>query len=209
MSRRKGPKALAGLGHRWGLWDFGAGFTILRWAAYLGAGAAAMSACVWVYALLLRSGSGLLLAGLAVAIGVASAAVPWSYLKQARELPQIHDISTDTELPPRFVALLSARDGAGARSDYGGPSVAGHQLKGYPKTGSVAYRPPPDRGRPRWASLPRGRWVGECTRGSSGCSSVRPGPLYVAGSRPIPATPAKWGPRRRSATEKSGAGSVG
>ena len=56
--------ALAGLGHRWGLWDFGAGFTILRWAAYLGAGAAAMSACVWIYALLLRSGSGLLLAGL-------------------------------------------------------------------------------------------------------------------------------------------------
>ena len=137
--------ALAGLGHRWGLWDFGAGFTILRWAAYLGAGAAAMSACVWVYALLLRSGSGLLLAGLAVAIGVASAAVPWSYLKQARELPPIHDISTDTELPPRFIALLSARDGAGARSDYGGPSVAAHQLKAYPKLGSVTYRLPPDR----------------------------------------------------------------
>ncbi len=166
MSRRKGAKArarrlslpglglallaasaaaLAGLGHRWGLWDFGTGFQVLRWAAYLGAGAAAMSACVWVYALRLRSGSGLLLAGLAVAIGVASAAVPWSYLKKARDLPPIHDISTDTERPPRFVALLSARAGAGARSDYGGPLVAAHQLQAYPKIGSVTDRRPPGR----------------------------------------------------------------
>ncbi len=166
MSRRKGAKALArrlslpalglalltalaaalaGLGHRWGLWDFGAGFQILRWAAYLGAGAAAMSACVWVYALWSRAGTGLLLAGLAVAVGVASAAVPLSYLRKARDLPPIHDISTDTEVPPRFVALLSARDGAGAGSDYGGPSVAAHQLKAYPKLGSVTDRQPPDR----------------------------------------------------------------
>ncbi len=166
MSRRKGPKALArrlslpglglallaalaaalaGLGHRWGLWDFGAGFTILRWAAYLGAGAAAMSACVWGYALLSRAWTGVLLAGLALVVGAATAAVPWSYLKNARDLPPIHDISTDTKVPPRFVALLSVRDGAGARSDYGGPSVAVHQFRAYPKLGSVTYRLPPDR----------------------------------------------------------------
>ena len=166
MSRRRGAKArarrlslpglglalltalaaaLAGLGYRGGLWDFGAGFQILRWAAYLGAGAAAMSACVWIYALLLRSGSGLLLAGLAMVIGVASAAVPGSYLRKARDLPPIHDISTDTEVPPRFVALLSARTGAGARSDYGGPPVAAHQLRAYPALGTVTYRLPPDR----------------------------------------------------------------
>ena len=45
----------------------------------------------------------------------------------------------------RFVALLSVRAGAGAKSDYGGPSVAAHQLKAYPKLGSVSYRLPPDR----------------------------------------------------------------
>jgi uncharacterized protein (DUF1499 family) len=137
--------ALAGLGHRWGLWDYGAGFTVLRWAAYLGAAAAAMSVCVWVYALLSRAWTGLLLAALAVAVGVASAAVPWSYLRKARDLPPIHDISTDTEVPPRFVALLSARAGAGAKSDYGGPSVVAHQLRAYPELGSVTYRLPPDR----------------------------------------------------------------
>jgi hypothetical protein len=135
--------ALAGLGHRWGLWDIGAGFTILRWAAYLGAAAAAMSACVWAYALLCRSWTGLLLAGLAVAIGVGSAAVPWSYLRKARDLPPIHDISTDTENPPRFVALLSVRDDAGARSDYGGASDIARQLSAYPELGSVTYRLPP------------------------------------------------------------------
>jgi uncharacterized protein (DUF1499 family) len=36
------------------------------------------------------------------------------------------------------------RAGAGARSDYGGPSVAAHQLKAYPKLGPVTYRLPPD-----------------------------------------------------------------
>lgn len=166
MNRRKGPKArarrlslpglgvallaataaaLAGPGHRWGLWDFGAGFTILRWAATLGAAAAAMSAGVWVYALLRRSGTGLLLAGLAVAIGVASAAVPWSYLRDARDLPPIHDISTDTEVPPRFVALLVARAEAGAKSDPAGPPVVAQQLRAYPELGSVTTRLPPDR----------------------------------------------------------------
>lgn len=136
--------ALAGFGHRWGLWDYTVGFSILRWAAYLGAGAAAMSVCVWVYALFSRSWTGLLLAGLAVAVGVATAAVPWSYLRKARELPPIHDISTDTEAPPSFVALLPRRADAGATSDYGGQLVAAHQLKAYPDLGSVTYRLPPD-----------------------------------------------------------------
>jgi uncharacterized protein (DUF1499 family) len=147
--------ALAGLGHRWGLWDFGTGFTILRWAAYLGAAAAAMSACVWVYALLSRSASGLLLTGLAIALGVASAAVPWSYLRAARDRPPIHDISTDTEVPPRFVALLAARDRAGARSDYGGQSVATQQLRAYPKLGSVTLTLAPDQAFERALSAAR------------------------------------------------------
>ena len=136
--------ALSGFGHRWGLWGFGTGFEILRWAAYLGAAAAAMSACVWIYALLSRSGAGLLLAGLALALGVTSAAVPWSFLRTARDRPPIHDISTDTELPPSFVALLPLREGAGAGSDYGGQLVAAQQLRAYPKLGSVTYRLPPD-----------------------------------------------------------------
>jgi uncharacterized protein (DUF1499 family) len=116
--------ALAGLGHRWGLWDFGTGFTILRWAAYLGAAAAAMSACVWVYALLSRSASGLLLTGLAIALA-------------------------------RFVALLAARDRAGARSDYGGQSVAAQQLRAYPRLGSVTHTLAPDQAFERALSAAR------------------------------------------------------
>ncbi len=135
--------ALAGPGHGWGLWDYGTGFQILRGAAFLGAAAAAVSAGIWIWALLSRSPSGLLLAGLAVAVGVASAAVPWSYLRQARDLPPIHDISTDTEFPPRFVALLAARDGAGANSGPAGPAVVAQQLRAYPKLDSVTYRLPP------------------------------------------------------------------
>ncbi len=136
--------ALAGRGYSSGLWDYGAGFQILRWAAYLGAAAAAISVGAGAHALLSRAWSGLLLAGLAVTVGVASAAVPWSYLRKAGDLPPIHDISTDTEVPPRFIALLPARDGAGANSDPAGPPVVAQQLQAYPKLGSVTYRLPPD-----------------------------------------------------------------
>ena len=61
MSRRKGPKALAGLGHRWALWDFDAGFTILRSASRagvsdLGVNAARIQAFIdrWVEGSLVR-----------------------------------------------------------------------------------------------------------------------------------------------------------
>ena len=148
--------ALAGFGHRWGLWDYGSGFAILRWSAYLGAGVAAMSACVWVYALLSRSAPALFAAGLAAALGVVSAAVPWSYIQTARDWPPIHDISTDTEAPPRFVALLSAREDAGAGSGHGGQAVAAQQLRAYPKLGSVTYRLPPDQVFERALAIARG-----------------------------------------------------
>ncbi len=118
----------SGFGHRWDLWGYGTGFSILRWAAYFGLGAAAMSICLGLYALFTRAWLGLALAGLALAIGLASAGVPWTFLQQARKAPPIHDISTDTEIPP----------------EHGGPVVAAYQLKAYPAIGPVTYRLPPD-----------------------------------------------------------------
>jgi uncharacterized protein (DUF1499 family) len=136
--------ALSGLGHRGGLWDYATGFSILRWAAYFGLGVAAMSACAGLYAVFARAWLGIGLAGLAMAVGLASAGVPWAFLQQARRAPPIHDITTDTEYPPRFVDILPLRQGAENPPEHGGPLVVAHQLKSYPDLGSVTYRLPPD-----------------------------------------------------------------
>jgi hypothetical protein len=72
-----------------------------------------------------------LLAALALGAGVAF--VPWNALRQARALPPIHDITTDTGRPPQFVAILPLRAGAPNPAAYGGADVARAQIGAYPE----------------------------------------------------------------------------
>jgi len=146
----------SGFGYRWDLWGYGTGFSILRWAAYFGLGVAAMSICLGLYALFTRAWPGLALAALAMAVGLASAGVPWSFLQQARKAPPIHDISTDTENPPRFVAILALRAGAEIPPEYGGPPVAAHQREAYPEIETVSYRLAPEQVFERVVAVVRG-----------------------------------------------------
>ena len=123
--------AMAGLGSRWGWWHFSTGFAILRWAGYAALGAALAT----VGAALMTRGSGrrraiLVAVGLAV-VAVATVAVPWQWRRTARAVPRIHDITTDMENPPEFVALRE-RPGAVNPVEYGGPEVAAQQRAGYP-----------------------------------------------------------------------------
>lgn len=129
--------ALAGLGSRWGWWHFRTGFTMLRWGAY----AALATVPIVIVAALLRHDAGrrraLAVAAVLTIVALATVAVPWQARRTARTVPPIHDITTDTENPPEFVAL---RDRPGARNpvEYGGPDVAAQQKEGYPDLGPVA-----------------------------------------------------------------------
>jgi len=70
-----------------------------------------------------------------VLVLVASAAMlwlPWRWMQQARRLPPIHDVTTDTADPPVFVAVLPLRAGARNSAEYGGDSIAALQQRGYP-----------------------------------------------------------------------------
>jgi hypothetical protein len=58
--------------------------------------------------------------------------VPWNALRQARALPPIHDITTDTRRPPQFVAILPLRAAAPNPAAYGAPVVARAQAAAYP-----------------------------------------------------------------------------
>jgi uncharacterized protein (DUF1499 family) len=121
----------SGPGTRLELWSLRTGFLLLRWAAYVGLGAAICALVAWCVPKSRAAGLvGLLLPFL---LGGGVAAVPWLWLQQAQSVPPIHDISTDTDHPPLFVAMLSRRADAPNPAAYGGPEVASQQRSAYPE----------------------------------------------------------------------------
>ncbi|MGE0423194.1 MAG: DUF1499 domain-containing protein [Reyranellaceae bacterium] len=90
--------------------------------------------------LVARRGSGkpgVLSALLAVGLGLAGAYVPLSWRLTAQSLPPINDVSTDTQDPPRLVAVLPLRGDATTAADYPGDRVARLQQAGYPDIGPI------------------------------------------------------------------------
>ena len=120
----------AGPGTRLALWDFRTGFQLFTWAAFTGLAAAA-SALVMLLIGRLRRAHGVML-GVALLLGLGVAFVPWNAMRQAKQVPPIHDISTDTTHPPAFVAILPLRADAPNPATYGGPEIAQQQAKAYP-----------------------------------------------------------------------------
>jgi uncharacterized protein (DUF1499 family) len=131
----------AGPGTRMGLWNFRTGLGLIRWAAYLGI-AGVILTLIALAATRPRGGG---LAALLVALVVAGTAfvLPWRWAQQAKGVPPIHDITTDTEDPPEFVAVLPLRAGAANPATYGGDSVAALQRQGYPDIRPLHLDVPP------------------------------------------------------------------
>src|SRR5713101_8477346 len=65
-------------------------------------------------------------------LGALVVGIPWQMKQQAQHVPPIHDITTDTENPPAFVAILPLRRDAPNPAEYGGPEVAAQQQQAYP-----------------------------------------------------------------------------
>ena len=80
---------------------------------------------------------------LALAIGVAAAWAPVSWLLRSRELPPINDITTDIANPPPLVVTLQLRQNAPNPPAYGGGSVANLQKAGYPDIQPIMLKVPP------------------------------------------------------------------
>ncbi|HKZ76899.1 MAG TPA: DUF1499 domain-containing protein [Pyrinomonadaceae bacterium] len=123
---------LGSLGTRWGWWPFRVGFI-----AMLGAVLCGLTAIVLAIVGLIgtrrgksKYGGKWAFAGLIISLIVL--ALPLSLTISGFRLPPIHDITTDTEKPPSFVAILQLRKDADNPSDYGGPEVAAQQQKAYP-----------------------------------------------------------------------------
>ena len=121
---------VAGPGMRFGVWNLRTSFTLLRDAAYLGIAAIGLTLLALVASRPRGASLGMLV--VALAFGVVAFGVPWTFGQRAKRVPPIHDISTDTQDPPAFVAVLPLRKNALNPATYGGDSVAAQQHKAYP-----------------------------------------------------------------------------
>lgn len=133
---------LAGPAFRMHWASLGASFTVLRWATYGAIACALAAALAWVWLRAARARPGQAIAVVACGLGLAVAAPPLYQYQLAQRLPQIHDISTDTEDPPVFVDLIPLRQGARNPVDYEAEAAAG-QKAGYPDIVPLRLALPP------------------------------------------------------------------
>lgn len=133
----------AGPGTKHGLWPWMVGLTMLKWATYLGMLAAAVAAVLVLLLAVPRWRARPWIPLVALCIALAAIAPPLILLSQAKQVPPIHDITTDVTDPPAFVALAELRGKEPNGAAYGGPEVAAQQQKAYPDIRTVLVKAAP------------------------------------------------------------------
>ncbi len=131
---------LSGLGYRFGWWSFREGIAVMRVAGWSALGAFAVSLIGVIAEGVARDQ--LRVGFVALVISALALGFPAYYYYQVQHLPRIHDISTDTQNPPAFVAVLPARQGAENKTDYS-PQTAEQQKEGYPDIAPARLEVPP------------------------------------------------------------------
>lgn len=122
---------LAGPAYRFEFVPLGIGLQTVRWAATIALGGAVVA----LIALLMLIAPPVLprargLGALALVVNALVAGPPLYMYGQLQQLPRIHDISTNTDNPPTFEAVLPLRKAARNPVDYV-PATAAEQRKGY------------------------------------------------------------------------------
>jgi len=136
-----------GPGYKYGIIPLPTVFDMLKYGAMVGMAAGGLGV-IAILARLMSGQGALALALIGLLFGVAATGFVMNFRAQATAVPPIHDITTDTENPPQFVAAIALREAAGAVNppDYVGnepePGDTGHtireaQLAYYPDLQSV------------------------------------------------------------------------
>lgn len=120
------------LGTRAEWWNFRVGFQVLTWAAYGGFASVLVTFLGGAMAMWRRQGRLATVAAVGLIIGFMVAGIPWRMKNMAQRVPPIHDITTDTDDPPGFIAILPFRLNAPNSVEYEGPSIAVQQNRAYP-----------------------------------------------------------------------------
>jgi uncharacterized protein (DUF1499 family) len=126
--------AVGPIGWRAGWWHFRFAFlNLMPWAAYFGMAALVASALTLLLGRSRIEWRGIGIAILAFAVGGLIAYVPWHYDQIRRTAPPIHDITTDPDNPPVFVAVVPLREAEGGNPvAYEGTKIAEQQRRAYP-----------------------------------------------------------------------------
>ena len=126
--------AVGPIGWRAGWWHFRFAFlTLMPWAAYFGIAALVVSVLTLLLGRSRIESRGIAIAIVAFTAGGLIAYVPWHYDQIRQQAPPIHDITTDPDNPPAFVAVSALREAAGPdRVAYEGARVAEQQRLAYP-----------------------------------------------------------------------------
>jgi uncharacterized protein (DUF1499 family) len=137
--------ALGPIGWRAGWWHFRFAFlNLMPWAAYFGVAALVVSVLTLLFGRARIERGGVAIAILAFAIGGLIAYVPWHYDQIRQTVPPIHDITTDPDNPPAFVAVVQLREAEGPdRVAYEGAKVAKLQRQAYPDIVPLTLALPP------------------------------------------------------------------
>jgi uncharacterized protein (DUF1499 family) len=131
--------ALAPLGTALGLWHFGFGlYWMMPWSGYVAATAVALAVATLALGWSKVGPRGRIVLAVALGMGTVLAYVPWQYQRIRSTLPPIHDITTDTDIPPQFAAVLPARAAESAGSVvYDHAQLPALQRKAYPDLAPV------------------------------------------------------------------------
>jgi uncharacterized protein (DUF1499 family) len=135
--------AASGPGTRAGWWSWQFGFGLVQWAFFFGAVAAVSALGLLVLCAVPRFRVHLWMPLAALAAGAVAAVPPLVLLSQAKAVPEIHDITTDTADPPAFVALAAVRKQAPNGMAYGGEAIAAQQRKAYADVKPLVVEAPP------------------------------------------------------------------
>jgi len=117
---------------RSGLWDWRTGLRVFAGAATVGMIAAAAAVVLLAIGFVPRWRSRPWVPLVALCLGLAAMAPPLIFRAQASHVPPIHDITTDAQDPPAFMALLAERDHSPNGSAYAGAQVFDQQRAAYP-----------------------------------------------------------------------------
>ncbi|MBC7816401.1 MAG: DUF1499 domain-containing protein, partial [Planctomycetaceae bacterium] len=122
----------SGPGYRLGCWGYKTGVSLVKYSGFISL--AAVVVCLVGFALwyweVASEGKTQALIGLVIGGCVLGLTLKWKH--NLDSVPYIHDITTDTEHPPLFVAVLPLRAGSENPAEYGGPELARQQREAYP-----------------------------------------------------------------------------
>ena len=123
--------ALAGPGTRLGLWSWQTGLGMMRIAAFVGIATAIVAAILVLLLLMPRFRARPAVPIVALCLAIAAFAPPMILLAKAKQVPPIHDITTDVVEPPAFEALREARVQSPNGIAYRGAEIARQQQQAY------------------------------------------------------------------------------